>query len=328
MRLGELKKILDEVVNDNNKIVIESKQLYGGQLFSVSDYQSLIAALLAIKTQSWIDFSTEIVDKLAAKYPSKQQEIHLDPNDHTLLTQCVNSINAKLPIFYGILDTMVKKQNEQIINIKLPAKEDFSLEELSDVNKRLSKIFSSINVDGSIQFSGFDIGSSWYEILIIGGFTYKAFISALQLAQEYFKMKQEYFKSKVEETHYKASLKEGEKETEKGKAEYINRVIKIELETKISEAVQNLELDTEKSNIHEVENKIRLTVPLISEEIEKGLEFHLSLNPPEYVEENEGYVSVDYEELKRLREEENSVKQIEDQTSEEEIDAEEQSKNT
>ncbi len=328
MRLGELKKILDEVVSDNNKIVIEFKQLYGGQLFSVSDYPSLIAALLAIKTQSWIDFSTEIVDKLAAKYPSKQQEIHLDPNDHILLTQCVNSINAKLPIFYGILDTMVKKQNEQIINIKLPSQEDFSLDDLSDINKRLARIFSSINIDGDIQFSGFDIGSSWYQILIIGGFTYKAFISALHLAQEYYKMKQEYFKSKAEEIRYKASLKESEKESEKGKEAYINRVIDIELDSKISNAVQNLELDTEKSNVHEVETKIRVAIPLISKEIEKGLEFHLSLNPPEYVNEHEGSVSIDYEELKRLREEENPTKQIEDKTSVEDREDEDEAEHT
>lgn len=322
MRLGELKKTLDEVVNDNNKIAINSKQLYNGQLYNISNYPNLIKALLALKAQSWIDFSTEIVDKLNSKYSLRDQEIHIDPNDYNLLTQCVNNINAKLPVFYGILDTMVKKQHEQIINIKLPIQEDFSLDDLSNINKRLSKIFSSINIDGTTKFSGFDIGTSWYEILIIGGFTYKAFISALHLAQEYYKMKQEYFKSKTEETHYKASLKEGEKETEKGKADYINRVIKIELETKISETVQNLNLDTEKSNIHEVENKIRVTVPLISEEIEKGLEFHLSLNPPEYVDEHEGSVSIDYEELQRLREEENSIKQIEDKTSEEVVDAE------
>ena len=33
MSLGELKKILDNVVDDTNKIVIESKQLYGGHMF-------------------------------------------------------------------------------------------------------------------------------------------------------------------------------------------------------------------------------------------------------------------------------------------------------
>ena len=322
MRLGELKKILDNVVDDTNKIVIDSKQLYAGHVYKISNYSVLIAALDAIKTQSWIDFSSEIVETLNSKISKNNSEVEISPTDYTSLTQFVNNINAKLPLFYGILDTIVAKQDEQIINIKLPTKEDFSLTDLSDINKRLAKIFSSLNIDGGAQFSGFDIGSSWYKIILIGGFTYNAFISSLQVAQEYYKMKQEYFKSKTEEIHYKASLKENEKSSEKGKLEYINRVIEIELDAKIKNVVKNLELDTEKSNINEVETKIRIAVPLIASEIEKGLEFHLSLNPPEYVDEHEGSVSIDYEELQRLREEENSIKQIEDKTSEGEVDAE------
>lgn len=322
MRLGELKKILDEVVDDTNKIIINFQQIYGGHAYKISNYSALITALNAIKTQNWIDFSSEIVEVLNSKFSQNKTEIQIEPNDYNLLTQFVNKINGKLPIFYGILDAMVEDQDEQIINIKLPNKKDFSLTDLSDINKRLAKIFSSLNIDGDIQFSGFDIGSSWYKILLIGGFTYNAFMSSLQVAQEYYKMKQEYFNSKTEEIRYKASLKENEKPSEKGKLEYINRVIEIELDAKIKNVVKNLELDTEKNNINEVETKIRIAVPLIASEIEKGLEFHLSLNPPEYVNEHEGSVSIDYEELQRLREEENSIKQIEDKTSKGLVDAE------
>ncbi len=63
-------------------------------------------------------------------------------------------------------------------------------------------------------------------------------------------------------------------------------------------------------------------------ELKKGLEFHLSLNPPEYVNEYKGSVSINHEELKRLREKENSAKQIEDKTSTEGKEDEDESKNT
>mgnify|MGYP003309788351 CR=1 FL=1 len=46
----------------------------------------------------------------------------------------INQINTQLPLFYSILETMVKKQEEQVINIKLPINIEFIIEVFSPNN--------------------------------------------------------------------------------------------------------------------------------------------------------------------------------------------------
>ncbi|MBO7244613.1 MAG: hypothetical protein J6V53_04980 [Alphaproteobacteria bacterium] len=324
MRLGELKKILDEVVDSNNKIVITSSSLYNGQLYIIQEYSKLIKALSVISEQSWIDFSSEIVEELNSKFLQNTIEIQINPSDYNSLTQFVNKINAKLPLFYGILDTIVEKQDEQIINIKLPTKEDFSLDELSDINKRLSKIFSTINIDGTATFSGFDKGSSWYEILIGGALTYKFFISALKIAQEFFKAEKNYYEAGEAKIHYQAALlqlqKEQNKIDEEAIKDYAKHVISVRIENSIKEVVKELPSNGHTEN--EVIAKMSKTVEAITTEMNNGLEFHLSLNPPEYAEEDGTKISIDYEVIRQIQKEHAQPKALTNETTEGEDNAE------
>ena len=324
MRLGELKKILDEVVDDTNKIIINFQQIYGGHAYKISNYSALITALDAIKTQNWIDFSSEIVEVLNSKFSQNKTEIQIEPNDYNLLTQFVNKINGKLPIFYGILDAMVEKQDEQIINIKLPSKDDFSLKDLSDINKRLSTIFSTINIDGTATFSGFDKGSSWYEILIGGALTYKFFISALKIAQEFFKAEKDYYEAGEAKIHYQAALlqlqKEQNKIDEEAIKDYAKHVISVRIENSIKEVVKELPLNGHSEN--EVIIKMSKTIEAITAEMNNGLEFHLSLNPPEYAEEDGTKISIDYEVIRQIQKEHAQPKALTNETTEGEDNAE------
>lgn len=324
MRLGELKKILDNVVDDTNKIVIDSKQLYAGHVYKISNYSVLIAALDAIKTQSWIDFSSEIVETLNSKISKNNSEVEISPTDYTSLTQFVNNINNKLPLFYGILDGIVEEQEEQIINIKLPEKKDFSLNKLSDINSRLDKLFKEINIDGEYSFKGFDIGTSWYKVLIIGTLTYKFFISSLKIAQEFYNAEKAFYESGEAKIHYQAALlhlkQEQDKINDNDIKEYAKKVISVRIENTIKETVK--ELPTNGQTENEAITKMSKTITAITAEMNNGLEFHLSLNPPEYAEEDGEKISIDYELIRQIQEEQDHPRALTNETSKEVVDAE------
>jgi hypothetical protein len=52
-----------------------------------------------------------------------------------------------MPLYYSILETMVSKQDETMINIKLPNMKIESLSDLNDFNKRVDKILKSFSID-------------------------------------------------------------------------------------------------------------------------------------------------------------------------------------
>ena len=67
---------------------------------------------------------------------------------------------------------------------------------------------------------------------------------------------------------------------------------------------------------NEVKTKLLVTSKKIAEQLEKGIEFHLSLNPPEYVSEKNNIIEIDYEKIKAIKENENKPKEITDETIE------------
>lgn len=308
MRLGELKNILDAVLDNDNKISLNYEQIYGGQAFRIKNYSAIIKALLELKRQEWNTNPSEQFDKIVEKYGDNAREVTLNGQEYTALVNYINAINSKMPIFYGIIDSMVKKQNEHIINVRLPEKNDISLQELSDINTRLDKIFKEINIDGSYEFKGFDVGSSWYEILVLGAATYKFLIAALKIAQEFFKAQQEYYKSGEAKIHYEAAKADAAKgTTDKDVLDYAKRVIDKKIELAIEQTIEEL---PDVGNKNENITKLRKTVISISTELNNGLEFHLSLNPPKYAEEEEGKISINYEAIRQIEAEKNAPKQI------------------
>jgi hypothetical protein len=234
--------------------------------------------------------------------------------EYTELSQYVNNLNKKFPIFYSILSTIIEEQDEQLINIKLPDKNNFSLKELSQINERIDKIFKEINIDGDYTFKGFDVGTSWYKILIIGELTYKCFIGGLEISQEYFKASQEYYKSGEARLHYETALKHTQEKKEISEEEikkYANEVIQGKIESSIKKILDEVLVnkENEKENIV----KIKKAIHSIMNELDKGIEFHLSLNPPKYVEECNNKIVINYEEIRKLETEKNTPKQIEEE---------------
>jgi hypothetical protein len=311
MRLGELKNILHYAVDDNGKIVVNATPVYGGQAYQIKNFLSVSNALTELKKHEWNNFDATGFINIKTKYDISGI-FTITTQEYNALIQYINNINTKLPLFYSILSNMIEEQPEQLINIKLPEKDDFSLKELSDINTRLDRLFKEINIDGQYVFNGFDVGTSWYEILIIGSLTYKFFIFALKIAQEFFKTEKEFYESGKAKINYKAALlhfKDAEKKaSEKDIEEYAKEVINIEINIKINNLVKELPSNGHSEN--EVITKMSKTVNAITAELHKGLEFHLSLNPPKYAEEDNGKISINYEEIRQIEVEKKAPKQI------------------
>lgn len=306
MRLGEIKKIIERVINDKNVIQIKSTQQFGGQAVRVDNYSEIIKAIEILHEQVWNNAPFDNVKQVVEKYGSDTQSELLTAQEYTYLNQYISSVNAKLPLFYGILNTMVKPQDERIINIKLPDVANQTLENLSCINSELNTLLNTINVEGGYEFRGFDIGTSWYEILIYGYSTYKFLVLAIDLAQRYFDMRERYYKSKLAKLQYEAAKNEAP--TKEQLDEYIDKLVDLQIGQEIAESISNMGEDLNKP---ENLTKVAMTVKLLIKQMSKGTEFYLSLNPPKGIEETNGRITINYEEIRNLNAEE--VSQIEHQ---------------
>ncbi|MBE6450325.1 MAG: hypothetical protein E7013_06615 [Alphaproteobacteria bacterium] len=315
MRLGELKNKLDHIINkETHKIALIEASVYAGQAYQINHFLNLVDALNALENLDWNTYDFTNIQKLQDKYGSNDTII-ITAQEHNALIQYINQINTQLPLFYSILETMVEKQEEQVINIKLPEQNEFSFKSLSDINTRLDKLFKEINIDGEYTFKGFDVGTSWYEVLLIGTLTYKFFISALKIAQEFFKAEKLFYESGEAKINYKAALLQLKSKEEniddKDVRNYAQNVIKVRVENKIKEVVKELSLNGQTE--HEAISKMTKAVTAITVELNKGVEFHLSLNPPTYAEEDKGKISINYEDIRKIEKEKAQPKQITDE---------------
>ena len=310
MRLGEIKSILDKIVSDN-KISILSKSIYGGQGYKIFNFASLMKGLNILRNQEWNSFNGDFLDEFESE--DNLYELDIPATKYNNFVQYINNLNTKFPIFYLMLNSFVEKQDEHIINIKLP-NIDLNLKKLTNINKELELLFNEINADAEFKFVGFDTGSNWYKILIYGEITYHLFLGGIDLGTKLFQMRTEYYKSEIEKQHYIASLKNGEKENDKDFKEYIEKVIKIQIDSKIDKIVSEIKIGN--NNENEIKTKLLKTSEKIAEQLEKGIEFHLSLNPPEYVNENKNVIEIDYEKIREIQVERNKPKEITDQTEE------------
>lgn len=142
-------------------------------------------------------------------------------------------------MYYSILETMVEKQDELTINIKLPEKIK-NLNDINITNKRLEDVLKLYNIDGQFEFVGFDKGSEWYVLVAKGVLSYQFIISCLKIAQEYLKTKTEYLKSEEARISYEASLKEDKKDSDSEFEKYKELWLKIFMEKEVKKVIDNI----------------------------------------------------------------------------------------
>ncbi len=300
MRLGEIKKIIEEVLGEDNKININHEPVYGGQAQNVNNFVELKSALEILNDQSWNNADSGQIQTILDKYDVIGNPVQLSQEEFNQFNSYVSSLNTNIPLYVGILNTMVEEQNEYCINIKLPDNE-YTLAKLETLNKRLNKILKKFNFDGEFVFKGFDIGTSWYVLCANGFLTYNFFIACLKIAQEYYKTKEEYYKSKKAELDYKASLENTNKDFSKeGLEKYTVKRLELIIEEKVQEAIAEIN-NTKGKTKEETHTQLIIATKDLVKELDDGVEFHLSLNPPVYTNEINGELKLDYIKLKEIK---------------------------
>lgn len=308
MRLGELKNILDDAVNENNALVISSEPLYEGKRFIIRDYKDLITALENIADLSWVKVDTEIVTELLESHGKNIDEVEISPDENNRLNALVNNINKGLPIFYSILEEASPEQDEQVVNVKIPADYTTDLDKLNEFNKELQEVFKLVVLHkglrgDAVQFQGFDIGTSWYQMLIMGApVVYYGFMGLVEMAEKLIHLRISWYKS--EETRLNYEIKKRELE-EKKKEQYtlekhVNALFELKSKEDIDAFIEKLG-DNAPNNTKEMHSSLSKGLKKIIELMEKSTEFHPSLNTPEFID-TDGNIArfhVEYDALKK-----------------------------
>lgn len=298
MRLGEIKQKIDRVVAENFTIVIKNQPLYGEQAQEITNYGDIVEALEILSKFKWNDVTKVEVEEITRVYPKQATSI-LPLADFNKLSAIIGRVNTTLPLYYSILDTMVEKQDEKVINIQLPGKIK-SLSDLNEFNTRLSKLLKSFQIDGEFEFQQFDKGTSWYEVCVISVLTYKYFVGCLKIAQEYFKTETEYFKSREAQIAYEATKISLNNQKEITFNEYKQNWLRVLIEKEVVSLVTEKIKELNGHSLEELQTKLVTATTALVKELGEGTEFHLSLNPPQYVKEQAGQLVIEYKKIKEV----------------------------
>ena len=97
MRLGEIKSILDAVLDEDNHIILDQEAIFGGQAYLIKNYQELMGAVNILVKQSWNDLDFEGVDTIWEKYPNSSGSVQITSEEYNRLNSYISELNKKLP---------------------------------------------------------------------------------------------------------------------------------------------------------------------------------------------------------------------------------------
>lgn len=299
MRIGEIRNIVKGAANASDQLVVHSEPLYNGQAYGVDGYAQLIEALKLISDMSWNDLDFDQVQAVIDKYGDEERYVELTDTEYANLGGYVSSLNNKFPIYLSVINSIVVDQEESFINIKLPVNID-SFTGLNSINARLDKLFKEFSVDGGIKFVGFDKGTDWYTVQIIGLATYAAFIACLKIGQEIMRFRKEYYNSETAKVEFETAKEIFTQTKDVPSFEtYQDKRIEKLIDSKVNDAVEKLDLKGAKGK-PELTNQLIIATTDLVQQLGEGVEFHLSLNPPEYAKETAGSLSIDYKKLRAI----------------------------
>lgn len=297
MRVGEIKNILKATLGDNRNLELKAEALYGGQAHQINNYVELMEVFEILANQNWVEVDNIKVLAIKEKYGEPKNPTILTVDEYNQFSGYVGTVNAKIPLYYSILESLTEEQPEEAINIKLPSKLD-SLVDLIETNKRIDGVLKLFNVDGQFKFHGFDKGTSWLVLIGGGVLTYRFLVACLKISQEYLKTKTEYFKSEEAKLAYETSLREKEKVSEDGFERFRDRWLELFIEKEVKKAVEAV--GTNGQTQPELASQLVKATTKLVQELGEGTEFHLSLNPPSYAREVGGELKIDYKKIQAL----------------------------
>lgn len=285
MRIGEFKRQIDQATSENGSLELDGVQIYGGQAYKVSNFQvksQLVRSLSALGLISE-DVFTKDVEEIFNEVASSDS-FELGASRYNQVNAVFSHINQTLPVMRKVVAAFAPAQDEKIINVKLPS-DVKSFEDLDGCNKRIGTIFAKIGITekNGLEVVGFDTGSEWYQILIEDLAFFKWVIVVVGIAWSCIKMRKDWFDSEISRLTLKAMKKENDNKLSK-RDEVVRSVMEVKITEDIEKAIDD-GLPMFGKQKEEVVGQMTTAVHSVMDEIERGTEFHLSLNPPKSINE-------------------------------------------
>jgi hypothetical protein len=303
MRIGELNKILDEAVSDSGQLTLKATATYAGQAYKIDNIYEIYSAVSALeKTKLLPSEPNAIVKQILDENENTTAEeyIEIDNAKYNELNSYIQSLNGKLPAIKKVVATFSPEQDEQVINVKLP-NNITTLEDLNKINKRLDTLFKKFNITGEVKLIGFDVGSEWYQFLVDGAPLFSFIVATIDLALRIVDFK----KKKTESSETPAEVKvineiNGSNNTITQNV-YVNKLADDKIEAGVGKTIENIGVPDNRAQAEFNTMLVNATKELIKE-LGKGTEFHLSLNPPEYLEESKQFagLKIDYSSMPQI----------------------------
>lgn len=320
MRLGEIKNILDKYLTPEHIIAldVENNRAYGNQYVVIKNYNKLVFIENFVAEQGLIVQGREVFLNAIKPNNPNSSEVIMQTGIVNQISQYINALNQFVRIYYLTLNTMVKPQDPQLLNIKLPDRDNFSIKDMEKLMKKLHVILNgisdAIDIAASFDIVGVDSGSKWLEVKIGVGpeNTIKLFtviMGLLGIAILTLELRESYYKSETAKLSYEILEQEY-----KEKTSFDEHVIRM-VDKKRGADIENLLKQTGVDK-PDAKNKMDTIVVHIVETLRDGVEFHPSLNPPEYIKEESGEIHIDYDKLHEIEAKAKKPKQITEDKSE------------
>jgi hypothetical protein len=270
MRLRRIKKTLEEnIVHLNYKREYLSGNHPG---FLYTDIANLKIAIERVKNQGlYVSLISEI--ETSVIFSTSQDEIILtDAKEDTRLKKGLDVVRSGCHALLMILTELYnEKEDDSTIYVQLPKIKD--LEDLSKKSKVLHNAISQSILDpsikGTVKVRSYDVGSLWI-ILTVGSVVAVKLIGGLVWAAAVIRKKKMEFKSF--EQHIKRLKIKTESMVDMKDAQ------KKQLEDSLEAEADNLVSQFYKNGNAEKIERVKYSIKLISELMDKGVEIHPALN--------------------------------------------------
>ncbi len=323
MRTREKYQILLKATDENHNLILKTRVLPDERSHFIENSKQLCTVYRAIKNFPW-----SIVDDEYHKTQIKEI-LERDTTDNMILSQeqyeilrdWAKNANNHLQTTVDVLHQTFSEKGSYTISIKLPKETITDLKKLNTFNKEVMDSLEKLVLEryhGRFEFAGFDTGSDWIDIVIVGLegkqllTAYAGVLGVIFIAQKSMELRTEYHKgnqAKYDALIAKQSLQDKqsiklENITERDIKEHINKKVKIQIREELDKLVEKTQLGNEDATSFEK------ALDILVEHMEQGAEYHPSLNPPENLIMEDGN-EICYEKLHELLEQEKQ-KQVND----------------
>lgn len=290
MRLSEIYSLINDIDLTKYQIGYESST----KLSNLNNVKNLIGYLEANN----FDFYKEEIEILKASdiYSTTRDSIDIYGTNHSDVYNnaiyLFNSINAlKL-----VLSKIIPTSTETDFLIKFPKPDDFQmlLKDMGEIQKHISMIVNDESVNSSMEIHNWEYGSYWIN-LTLGSIVVVQLMGAITWSSAY--ISTQINKQKEQELY----LRQINAQTEM--IENIRDTHKVYLEQLIDNEIKHINEEHFDEEDNQRDKKIKNTIKLFSEIIQRGGEFQPSLISPKEIKDS-------YPDFKALDYIESKVKQI------------------